>query len=254
MSKPKVTFETKCWERDWKLLLDTGRLQDMIGRCNYPFAEKILYVNNVRNSAHVMKAGQRLVAEGVITEAVLVQDLAQEALASFAVDKESFRGGYYYSIQELVGIHHCTTEYLLHFSGDTIQTNSEPWIDQAIERMEQDPTLIVANPCWDSTGAQARDQAASEDDVFYYGHGFSDQCYLVRADMFKKPIYNEEHPASMVYPRYGGELFEKRVNSYMRNHGCKRLTSKKAFYQHKNYPRDALRRWIMRWTGINLKK
>lgn len=254
MSRPRVTFETKCWERDWKLLLDTGRLKDMIGRCSYPFADKILYVNNVRDSARVMKAGQRLVVEGVITEVVLVEDLAQGALAGFAVDKESFRGGYFYSIQELVGIHHCRTEYLLHFSGDTVQTNSEPWIDQAIERMERDATAVVANPNWDSAGDQAKREALSEDELFFRSKGFSDQCYLIKAAVFKRPIYGETNEATAVYPRYGGELFEKRVNAWMRNHGLDRLTSKKACYAHKNYPKDPLRRWIMYRFGVNLKK
>jgi hypothetical protein len=254
MTGKTVTFETKCWERDWKLLLCTGRLRDMVERCNYPFAERILYVNNVRDNGRVMKAAQRLKNDGTITEVVFVEDLAQQALAGLGIDKESFRGGYYYSIQELVGIFHCKTDYLLHFSSDSIQTNSEPWIDQAVERMEANGALFAANPNWDETGRQAKEESVSEDDLFFFSSGFSDQCYLVRPDVFRRPIYNEEHPASMVYPRYGGELFEKRVNSYMRNHGCSRLTSKNTFCVHKNYPRDPFRRWIMYHTGINLKK
>jgi hypothetical protein len=44
-----VTFETKCYERDWELLLQTDRLQAMIARNCYPFAEKILYINNEKS-------------------------------------------------------------------------------------------------------------------------------------------------------------------------------------------------------------
>ena len=35
---------------------------------------------------------------------------------------------------------------------------------------------------------------------------------------FKAPIYNEANPVSERYPKYGGETFEKRVDSWIRNH------------------------------------
>jgi hypothetical protein len=67
-------------------------------------------------------------------------------------------------------------------------------------------------------------------------------------------MYNERHIDSERYPRYGGELFEKRVDAFMRNHNFMRITSKKASYRHHNFPRDGFRRWILLKTGINLKK
>jgi hypothetical protein len=254
VTRQRVTFETKCWERDWKLIMRTGRLAEMIAACDYPFAEKILYVNNVSDPARVMKAAERLVANGVITEAVLVADLAEQALKSADIDRESFKGGYFYSIQELTGIFRCKTDYLLHFSGDSIQTNSEPWIEQAIQCMEVHPAVVAANPNWDCGGDQAKREAHSEDDLFYRSRGFSDQCYLIKTAVFKQSIYGETNEAAEVYPRYGGELFEKRVNAWMRNHALERLTSKRACYAHRNFPIDPMRRWILHWFGINLKK
>ena len=44
------------------------------------------------------------------------------------------------------------------------------------------------------------------------------------------------------YPRYGGDLFEKRVDSWMRNHAFHRLTWRHGSYEHRNFPRNGLRR------------
>ena len=46
---PTVTLETKCWEQDWKRILDGERLRLLVERNAYPFTEKILMINNVKN-------------------------------------------------------------------------------------------------------------------------------------------------------------------------------------------------------------
>jgi hypothetical protein len=66
--------------------------------------------------------------------------------------------------------------------------------------------------------------------------------YLVKTADFKAPIYNETHPESERYPEYGGELFEKRVDSWMRRHDYQRLTFKHGSYIHKNFPKNRLKR------------
>jgi hypothetical protein len=77
----------------------------------------------------------------------------------------------------------------------------------------------------------------SEIEDFYIGFGFSDQCYLIKTSDFKKSIYNEINTNSERYPKYGGELFEKRIDSYMRNNNLYRITSKEISYIHKNFPK-----------------
>lgn len=254
MKNFSVTFETKCWENDWRILLTTGRLQRMIDACTYDFARITLFINNVLEKNTVFKHSDKLVAKNIIHEYYFVEDHAQKALDHFLLDKGSFKGGYCYSIQELVGIYLCSTDYLLHVSGDSMIQNSEPWIDAAIERMEADHCIKVANPSWKKDLAEAKAESFGEDGCFFKSYGFSDQCYLVRAADFKGRIYNEKHPDSQRYPAYGGELFEKRVDAYLRNHKFSRLTSKRAYYLHKNFPRDGLRKWIMIMSGINFKK
>lgn len=233
--KYQVTFETKCYEKDWKALLKTDRLQRAVNMNKYPFSEVILYINNVNDVAEVSFYAQRLVDSGVLTKFEVVDHYADEALHYFQIDKDSFSGGYYYSIAELVSIYRCETPYLLHFSGDSILESTFSWIDEAISRMEQNPNIKVANPVWNRRYDEAMLEAGSEDELFYIGYGFSDQCYLVNVHDFKHANYNQTHPASRRYPVYGGELFEKRVDSWMRHNGFKRLTFKYGSYVHPCY-------------------
>jgi hypothetical protein len=87
-------------------------------------------------------------------------------------------------------------------------------------------------------------------DNFYIGYGFPDQCYLVRTNDFRQQIYSYTHPASERYPKYGEELFEKRVDSFMRTKERYRLTSIKANYIHSNFPKS---KWKKTRTLILLK-
>jgi hypothetical protein len=237
--KPTITFETKCYENDWEYLLRTDRLKRAVALCNYPFDRVVLYINNVNYPRKVGEYAERLVRSGVIDEVIHVSEHAEETLDAFGCTRDSFVGGYYYSIAEMVGIHLCSTDYLLHFSSDTIMANGEEWIRSAIEKMEENDRIIVANPTWNDKSHRAEEESVAEDEKFYIGNGFSDQCYLIAPARFRSPIYNEKNEISeRNYPKYGGESFEKRVNAYMRNHGYVRVTSKKASYRHENFPRN----------------
>jgi hypothetical protein len=250
MTLPCVTFETKCYEKDWEILLKTGRLETMISRNCYEFAERILYINNVADPDKVRRYAERFKERGIITDHVLVEEHAEEALAFFGLDRDSFKGGYYYSIQELVGIYLCRTDYLLHFSGDSILDGSFPWIEQGITVLNSDKRIRTVNCVWNRKHDEARDNAFEEDDNFWIGYGFSDQCYLIRAADFRDRIYGDAHPASQRYPAYGGELFEKRVDAWARNNGYLRATYKHGSYLSKNFPRNRLLRTAGRMWGL----
>jgi hypothetical protein len=142
-----------------------------------------------------------------------------------------------YSIAELVGIYLCRTEFLLHFSSDSILREPADWVTPTLELYCQDDKIIgVANPMWHEHWP--RQEAVRETPDFFAGYGFSDQCYLVRTRDLRAPIYNEKHPGSERFPKYGGQLFEKRVDSWMLNHRRFRLTYRHAFYVHENIRRD----------------
>jgi len=233
---PTVTLETKCWEHDWRRILEGEWLRLLAERNAYPFAEKILMINNVRNCPVVSKNAERAIQQGWITKYIIVEEHAAEALDFFSISRESLGIGYAYSIAELVGIFLCRSDFHLHYAGDCMPAAASDWVSCAARLMSQDPRIKVCNlHPGEDPGGEKHDLVEEMDD-FYISYGFSDQCYLVRPEEFRQRIYNESHPASARYPRYGGELFEKRVDSWMQNHGHLRATYKHAHYIHKNWP------------------
>ncbi len=237
-----VTFETKCYENDWEFILKGRLLERMITRCNYSFARRKVFINNVSDLPLVTTWAQKKVHEGVIDEFVVVEDHAEKALKFFEVTRESFTHGYYYSIAELVSIYLCTTPFLLHFSSDTIlERNTSTWIADAITLFNRRSEFAVANPTWGRQFDMAKAESHEEDADWYIGYGFSDQCYLIRTDYFRKPVYNETTHAPQYLPM-SGELFEKRANAYMHNHGLLRMTNKHVCHIHHNFSKNPIKR------------
>ena len=218
----ECTFETKCWENDYRVLLNNDHIKKMIENCNYNFKTKQLIINNVKDESHVCELAKVLKTGGVIDEYFLASEYAEEALKKFDV-KDKFAGGYKYSVSEIVGILKCETKYLLHFSSDSYiqkKFKHSNWINEAMDIMENNENIVVANPAWCTPKFYekvkinwefVRSESFDEIGNFYLGYGFSDQCYLINTDVFKQKIYNFKHPASDRYPVYGGELFEKNV-------------------------------------------
>lgn len=230
-----ITFETKCWEKDWRYLLQSERLERMIEYNKCLFNERVLYINNVDNISEVVKSADKLVSHDILTSYVVVDDYAQQALDFFCLTKESLGKGYVYSISELVGIFLCKSDFLLHFSSDSILSKPLNWIDSALCHMISNPRIKVANLTWNFRYNEAKQESFEENEDFYIGYGFSDQCYLIKAKDFRNPIYNEKYNLPEVYPEYVGEPFEKRVNSWMRNHEFLRITSRHGSYIHDNF-------------------
>jgi len=235
-----ISFETKVWEGDWEIILKTSRIKDVVARCNHSFDEKILYINNVKDFDRVATAADKLIQAGILTKYINVAEHADEALNFFCLSKKKLGEGYYYSIAELVSIYLSKTEYLLHFSGDSkpapkIHPN---WLKLGINTLQNNPKVKVFNLCWNKNYKEAKNESFYEDDLNFYGYGFSDQMYLVRTDDFRQKIYEFYDVASERYPKYGGELFEKRVDSWMRQNSYLRATYKHGSYFHKNFVRN----------------
>jgi len=246
-----ITLETKVWENDWELILRTSRLHKLLDRCNYSFNKKVLYINNVNKPLEVERHAEKLINHQIIDKFIHVNHHAKEALDFFQITKEELGKGYYYSIAELVSIYLTNTKYLLHFSSDAIPEKniSSDWLTSGINLLEKNNAIKVFNLTWDRKYKEAKKESTQEDQDFYYGYGFSDQMYLVRTSDFRAPIYSEFNEASKRYPSYGGELFEKRVDSWMRNNSCLRATYKHGSYLHQNFNKNSLIQKIA--TAIN---
>lgn len=238
-----LTIETKIWEGDWELILKTNRLEKLFKRCSHSSAKKILYINNVNSIPRVTEYIKPLINRRIIDQYVVVEEHANKALEHFGLKAEDLGIGYYYSIAELVSIYLCDTKYLLHFSSDTLpQSNhGKEWIHDCLKVLEHNSKVMVCNLTWDKRFKEAKKESLFEDDSFYYGPGFSDQMYMIRSNDFKQKIYFDKNTVSERYPKYGGDLFEKRVDSWMQNNDFLRATHKKSFYLHQNFTKN---KWL----------
>jgi hypothetical protein len=232
-----LTFETKCWQGDWDIILTTGYLHEQILRNDFAFAERVLFINNVDDPDEVSHHARALVSAGVLTAYHVIDHYVREALEFFGLSRESLGEGYVYSVAELVGIYLCRTPYLLHFSGDSIPEERRPWIPEVLDELARPGPAAVANPVWNGRYGQAMDESHGCRGCFFVGYGFSDQCYLIRTNDFRARVYGEAHPLSDRYPVYAGELFEKRVDAWMRYHGRERLTHRYVSYRHQKFRR-----------------
>jgi hypothetical protein len=242
-----ITFETKCYENDWKFVLKTNYLDKMIKNCNIDFSFRQLIINNIINRASISKYAQQKVNKNIIDAYYFAADYIDDALKFFNIKKDSFGKGYYYSTAELVGLYLSKTKYHLHFASDSFLPNkhNSRWLIDAYDILEKRADILVANPSWNYQFNRAKDESFDKADHFYIGCGFSDQCYLVRTEDFKKDIYNYSHPDSNRYPSYGGELFEKRINSFMHQKKMFRLTSSNTTYIHNNFPHHLIKKYAL---------
>jgi hypothetical protein len=203
-----VTYASKTWGGDYEKFLSGAFDRKVQGE----FTDKYLIINNgvPDNTIFPIKTYK-------------VSDLATEVLNHFNLDEGSFtengHNGYHYSIAELTAIYKCKTKYLCWVQGDCVTEGD--WVKPAIEILEKEKNISVVSPY---------------SEVNTYGEldlMFSDQSFVIRADEFKKPIYNFTSPELDNYPEYGGNSFEKMVGRYLHNSGQRRLILYE-YYTHHN--------------------
>ncbi len=247
---PTVSFATSVWEKDWRFILsdpDYLRVRQ-IQNHSFPFHEKLLIINNVSDLPAVKRAALALIEENVLTRFVVADEIADELLGIFQLQRECFRVGsdahtyenvtpawiYYNALGPLAAIYSCQSEYLLYLTGDVRLDEPVDWIGAALKKMEREAHYKVANLTWNHKTQEVKRESIGKDGPFYVAdQGFSDQMFLVRKADFCKPIYGEIREDAAHFPR--GDVFEKRVFSWMKTHGWQRLTYRKGSYIHENF-------------------
>lgn len=233
-----ISFFTNCYEGDWERVLKENRLETMIERCKTNFFEKVLIINNVKDRNEVEQYAKAAVDKKIIDAYYFAEDHSDAILSAFSITRKSFHldfyDGYWYSMGPLAAIYFCKGKYLLYFTCDCmIEEGASPsWITDSVELMKRDNSIFVANPIGDDNRGECKDGTLKEDDKYYYTIGFSDQCFLVENSRFYGDIYNDYHYFSERYPVYAGDLFEKRVNSYMSLNLLTRIIRKDVYYSH----------------------
>ena len=245
-TKRQVSFATTCWEKDWEILLKHPFYlkEKLIGNNCYPFSEKILIINNVKDPEKVAFFAKKKVDEKLLTNFYFAQDLAEEVLSFFGLKKATFKAQeagvkddwvYYNASGVLTALYICTGEFLLYHTGDAYLDQKVKWIDKALNLMKEHQDYKVANLAWNGSFQEAAKAAAfrKEKGFFVSESGFSDQQFLVKCQDFKKPIFNEIRSDSHHFP--WGDTLEKRVFSFMKNHKWKRITYTKGSYSHQSF-------------------
>lgn len=230
-----VSFATSVYEKDWRHVLPNGRLAAMIERCQYPFRQRLLILNNIQDLTTVLQHTTYYQAQSFLDQVYSVADHADDLLRYFKIGPQNLYPGYDYLLQNLAAIYFCPTEYLLWMTCDSMMANAEPWIDAALERLKAVPWLVAANPIWNFAFDEAQAEALKQDQAFYLAQGFTDQCFLIPVAPYRAAIYAWDHPASARYPEHAGYSFERRVDSWMQSQHLLRLIHKKAVYVHRNF-------------------
>ncbi len=201
-----------------------------IGNHCFLFTERLLVINNVDNLEEVQQAAQRKIDEGILTRVIVAQDI----LPFFQLHRSDFTDWQYYNaLAPLTAIHACQSDYLLYLTGDVYLEKPVNWLPQTLRCMGKHPPFKVANLVWNNNRREVKKESHRRTWNFYVAkQGFSDQMFLVRTADFQAPIYGEIRPDSHHYPR--GDVFEKRVFSYMKNHGWERITFRRGAYIHEN--------------------
>jgi hypothetical protein len=247
---PTVSFATSVWEKEWKeVLLNPEYLEKkQIQYQNFHFQEKILILNNLDHPSQVKLLAEKFVEKTILTHVYLAKEYEQKILENFNLKKEDFKIGndahkyegvnndwiYYNALAPLAAIYLSTSDYLVYLTADVWLKEPVSWIDQALAFMQKHEKVKVANLTWNDRYDEAEKESYKKKKKFYLSKkGFSDQMFLVKREDFIQPIYSEVREDLTQFPR--GDVFEKRVFSFMKNHGWERITYSGGSYTHQSF-------------------
>jgi len=233
MQKP-VSLYVNCFERDYRNVLSPGFMADKASQFRFPFSRVVVSINNVRDRGHAIRMAEEAVKRREIDAYLDVQRLLPKALSSCGLKDADLGIVRHYVDFALVAVVSAQPGYLLYCCAEVEMVEPFDWITPAIEVLQKQPDILVANPVWEKDPAGVERESLRRQGHHFVGRGFSDQCFLVDAERLAKPVYRYKHPAGDRYPMSDlGDIFEKRVDAYMRHKGLMRLTDPRASYIHR---------------------
>lgn len=253
----EVDFFVNCFERDYRQVFAEGFMERKAGSMCCDFRRVVVTINNVKDRAEAARLALRAVERGEISSFIFVSDALPRALEQCGLKLASLGRVRHYIDFALVAVAYAQSEFLLYCCAEVEMEQSLDWVTPAAAKLLENPLLLVANPAWASDPAGADREALLKEGPYRLGYGFSDQIFLVRTERLRRPVYGYQHPAGERYPMSDiGDIFEKRVDAFMRCEGLMRLTDTRVFYRHRGpegtgYPRAALwSRALRRMRGL----
>jgi hypothetical protein len=252
-----VDFYVNCFERDYRQVLSEGFMQRKVRSMCRDFARVVVTINNVADRQDATRLALKAVERGEISTFLFVADALPKALEKCGLSLGSLGRVRHYIDFALVAVASAQAEFLLYCCAEVEMEQPMDWVTPAIAKLCENPLLLVANPAWASDPGGAEREALLSDGPYRVGYGFSDQIFLVRTERLRGPVFGYTHPAGQRYPMSDvGDIFEKRVDAFMRCEGLMRLTDTRVFYRHRGpegtgYPRAAFwRRALRRIRGL----
>jgi len=208
-----IAFQMSCYEKSYNHVLKNGIFRHNLSLFqDINFEEKTVIINNVSNHDNI----NSLIKDFPDIYFIFADETPEITLNFFDLSLSDFPIGLYYSLQHFTGIYHTQCDYLFHISEDCgINNLDSNFIKESIDMLESNEKYIIAMPRW-CKDDNAIEKAEPDKNNFFIQYGFTDQIYIIKTKKFKEDIYHYHHPMSERYPKYGGECFEKRVDSFMR--------------------------------------
>jgi hypothetical protein len=255
--KTRVSLYVNCFERDYRCVLAPGFMRTKAAQFQFPFKQVVVTLNNIVDVVAARTLAQQAVARGEIGEFVEVADFLPHALHLCGLKMSDLGVVRHYMDFALVAVTHALPDYVLYCCAEVDLVAPFDWVSDAVTKLEADPQLLVANPSWASDPLGAQRESLSKDGDHWVGMGFSDQCFLADSKRLSAPIYNLKHASGARYPMSDlGDIFEKRVDAYMRHHRLLRISDARIFYSHagvegQGYPRlPRFRRFLRRGAKL----
>lgn len=230
-----VELVVNVWERSYRRVLDEGVLAAVVAdHAGFRFARRTVLVNNVDDLADALARARAARDRGEVDHVAVVEEHLDAALAGARMTRADLGRIPHYTDCSLVAAFLGGPEHLLYWDADVRLRAPADWITPALELLAGDPRVAVANPAWTADAAAVEAQTLEHRGPWALGQGFSDQVFLARRAELQDPaVYGTRCVAMLRFPMaHVAQVFEARVDAWMRHHDRLRATYVPAVYVH----------------------
>lgn len=232
-----VDLVINTFERTYHQVLVPGFFRRIENQNKRKFFKKIVLINNVKSKERVRQLAEILVQQHEIDNYFFVDEIIDTALRKTGFPLKNFEKAPHYSDCTLVAVSLVGSPWIVYWDAEVTLRKPINWVDPSIEKMEKDKRILVANPMWaygeEEVESNIIKETAKSDFNFSLGYGFSDQLFLARRSQLSRKIYNERCIVSKRYPlSYKTDVFEAKIDAYMRKKHFLRATFIDAIYIH----------------------
>lgn len=225
-----VTLSTKCWEGDYRRLLDAAALDELFAGFG-PAARRQVVLNRIDDRAEAQRRAEALVAAGRLDAYAWAEERWPAVADRLQVPTTWFGAAWPYAVPELVELDLATTAVVAHIAGDVRIEPGPDWLPRAVAELAHAAAVAPVSP---SRVELVRPEARGGATGWVDNADFSDQLFVVRRDDLLRPqVVTATHPATGRYPKPGGALtFEARVGAWLRATGGRRRIDVTRGYLH----------------------